>query len=65
MENCLRIREISLLALMAIDKTTFRPVAFDGLTISFAMTGNKITGLTMVQGTRPTAYNRVEESGKP
>ena len=53
------------LALMAIDKTTFRPVAFDGLTISFAMTGNKITGLTMVQGTRPTAYNRVEESGKP
>ena len=50
---------------MAIDKTTFRPVAFDGLTISFAMTGNKITGLTMVQGTRPTAYNRVEESGKP
>ena len=53
------------LALMAIDKTTFRPVAFDGLTISFAMTGNKITGLTLVQGTRPTAYNRVEESGKP
>jgi hypothetical protein len=53
------------LVLMAIDKTTFRPVAFDGLTISFTVAGDKVSGLNMVQGTRPTAYKRVEESGKP
>ena len=39
--------------------------AFEGFTMSFTMTENKVTGLTMIQGTRPTAYKRVEESGKP
>jgi ankyrin repeat protein len=48
------------LALMAIDKTTFRPVSFDGLTISFTVAGDKVSGLNMVQGARPTAYKRVE-----
>ena len=48
------------LALMAIDITTFRPVAFDGLTISFTVAGDKVSGLNMVQGARPTAYKRVE-----
>lgn len=53
------------LAMMPIDKTTFRPIAFDGLTISFTMTSDKVSGLTLKQGTSNTVYKKVEESGKP
>ena len=53
------------LVMMSMDKITFRPAAFEGFTLTFTMTGNKVSGLTMMQGTRPTAYKRVEESGKP
>jgi hypothetical protein len=49
------------LALMAIDKTTFRPVAFDGLTISLTVTDNKVAGLSLKQGNSNTAFKRIEE----
>jgi hypothetical protein len=52
------------LAMMPIDKTTFRPVAFDGLTLSFTMTADK-PGFTLKQGPTNTVYKKVEESGKP
>ena len=48
-------------ALMAIDKTTFRPVAFDGLTISFTVTDNKVAGLNLKQGNSNNAFKRIEE----
>ena len=53
------------LAMMPIDKTSFRPVAFDGLTIIFTMTGDKVSGFTLKQGPINTVYKKVEESGKP
>jgi ankyrin repeat protein len=49
------------LAMMAIDKTSFRPIAFDGLTISFTMTGDKASGLTLKQGTTNTVFKKVED----
>lgn len=53
------------LAMMPIDKTSFRPIAFDGLTISFTMTGDKVSGFTLKQGPTNTVYKKVDESGKP
>ena len=49
------------LAMIPIDKTSFRPVAFDGLTVSFTMTGDKASGLTLKQGTTNTVYTKVQE----
>jgi hypothetical protein len=53
------------LVMISMDKITFRPAAFEGFTMSFTVSENKVTGLTLIQGTRPTVYKRVEESGKP
>ena len=51
MENCSRLlANQGPLAMMAIDKTTFRPVAFDGLTISFTVTGEQGHGLKSETG---------------
>jgi ankyrin repeat protein len=52
------------LAMMAIDKTTYRPMAFDGLTITFTTTADKVSGFTLTQGGSPTIYKRVEEAQK-
>jgi hypothetical protein len=49
------------LAMMPIDKTTFRPVAFDGLTLVFTMTSDKVSGLTLKQGTNNSVFKKVEE----
>lgn len=49
------------LAMMAIDKTTFRPVAFDGLTFSFNVTDNKVASFSLKQGNTNTAFKRIEE----
>lgn len=46
--------------LMAVDKTTFKPVAFDGLTVSFTITGDQVTGMTLTQRGNPTVHKRVE-----
>lgn len=48
------------LALMALDKTTFRPLAFDGLTLTFNIEGDKVVGMTFKQGPTPTQMKRVE-----
>jgi hypothetical protein len=50
------------IAMMALDKVTFKPMAFDGLTVVFTVEGDKATGLTMKQGPNTTAYKRVEEA---
>ncbi len=49
------------LAMMPIDKTSFRPLAFDGLIISFTVTGDKTSGFTLKQGQTSTAYKKLEE----
>ncbi|HEX5702547.1 MAG TPA: ankyrin repeat domain-containing protein [Pyrinomonadaceae bacterium] len=49
-------------ALMALDKTTFRPVAFGGLVVTFTVEGEKTSGLTLKQGTTTTVYKKVEET---
>jgi hypothetical protein len=48
------------IAMMALDKVTFKPVAFDGLTVVFTVEGDKATGMTLKQGTNTTVYKRVE-----
>jgi ankyrin repeat protein len=48
------------LALMALDKTTFRPVAFDGISVAFNVEGDKATGFTFKQGPTTLQYKRIE-----
>lgn len=50
------------LAMMAIDKTTFRPVSFGGILVTFTVEGDKTSGFTLKQGANTTAYKRVEET---
>jgi hypothetical protein len=45
--------------LMALDKTTFRPVEFDGITLNFAVEGDKVTGVNFKQGDKTTLLKRV------
>ena len=51
------------LTMFALDKTTFRPVDFDGVAITFNpdAAGN-VTSFTLKQGPSPTVYKRVEET---
>jgi hypothetical protein len=53
------------LSLMVVDKTTFRPTAFDGLTITFNVEGSKTTGFALKQGADTTELKRVEETKQP
>lgn len=46
----------------AIDKTSFRPVDFDGLTFTFTVEGGKVTGFAVKQGPTTTQFKRIEES---
>ncbi len=46
----------------AIDKTTFRPVDFGGVTFAFNVEGGKVTGFAVKQGQNNTLFKRVEES---
>lgn len=50
------------IAMMAIDKTTFRPVAFAGIVITFTVEGDKTSSFTLKQGANTTVYKRVEDS---
>lgn len=50
------------LAMMALDKTTFRPVAFEGIVVTFAAEGAKTSSFTLKQGANTTVYKRVEET---
>lgn len=44
----------------AFDKTTFRPLAFDGVTITFLVEGGKVTGFNFKQGATAQIFKRVE-----
>lgn len=47
--------------LMALDKTTFRPLAFGGITLTFNVdAAGKITGMAFKQGDNTTQLKRVE-----
>ena len=47
-------------ALMALDKTTFRPLAFGGISLTFNVDAGKVTGLAFKQGQNTTQMKRVE-----
>jgi hypothetical protein len=53
------------IALMPIDKITFKPTAFDGLVFIFTVEGGKTTGLAFKQGPNTTQLKRVEETKQP
>lgn len=53
------------LSLMAIDKTTFKPTAFDGVTVTFNVEGGKTTGFALKQGPNTTQLKRIEETKQP
>jgi ankyrin repeat protein len=44
--------------LMAVDQTSFKPVAFDGLTITFKQENSKVTGFDLKQGPTTTFFKR-------
>lgn len=46
--------------MMALDKTTFRPLAFGGITLIFKVEGDKVVGLAFKQGENTTQMKRVE-----
>lgn len=50
------------LALMALDKTSFKPVAFDGITVTFKAEENKVNSFTLKQGPNTTVFTRVVET---
>ena len=51
--------------LIPVDQTTFRPAAFDGITISFQVEAGKATGFALKQGPTTTQLKRVEEPKQP
>lgn len=48
------------LALVAVDKITFRPTAFDGLVITMNVDGGKVAGFTLKQGATTQIFKRLE-----
>jgi hypothetical protein len=52
-------------ALIAVDSTTFRPLAFDGILVSFKIDAGKTTGLELKRGTTPTLMKRIEDVKQP
>ena len=49
-------------ALMAVNPTTFRPVEFDGITLTFKAEAGKVTGLDFKQGANTTPLKRIDIS---
>ena len=47
--------------LMALDKTTFRPLAFGGITLTFNVEGDKVVGMALKQGPNTTQLKRVAD----
>ena len=47
------------LRLMALDNTTFRPLAFSGVTLTFNVEGGKVTGMTL-KGQNTTQLKRID-----
>lgn len=50
------------IALMPTDKTNFRPVEFEGISITFNVEGGNVTGLAFKQGPNTTQLKRVVET---
>lgn len=46
--------------LMALDNTTFRPIAFGGITLTFNVEGGKVTGMAFKQGNNTTQMKRID-----
>jgi hypothetical protein len=46
--------------LMALDTTTFRPINFGGITLTFNVESGKVTGMTFKQGQTTTLMKRIE-----
>jgi len=46
--------------LMALDNTTFRPIAFGGITLTFNVEGGKVTGVAFKQGATTTQMKRID-----
>ena len=46
--------------LMALDKTTFRPVAFAGITFAFNVEGEKVVSMTFKQGATSNVMKRLD-----
>lgn len=44
----------------AFDKTRFRPLEFDGVTITFNVENNVVTGFTLKQGTNTQVFKKVQ-----
>jgi ankyrin repeat protein len=51
--------------LMALDKTTFKPVEFDGITVSFIVEGDKVNSFSLKQGPTTTVFKRAEDTKQP
>jgi ankyrin repeat protein len=49
------------IVMMAIDQKTFRPVEFDGITLTFKVEGGKVNGLDFKQGPNTSALKRVDQ----
>lgn len=47
------------LAMMSIDKTSFRPVAFDGIVITLIIENEKVTGFNLKQSQGTSVFKRV------
>ncbi len=47
------------IVLMATDKVTFRPVAFDGIVVTFKSQGDKVTSFELQQGPTKSMFTRV------
>ena len=48
--------------MMALDKTSFRPLEFEGISITFNVEGGNVTGVAFKQGTSTTQMKRVVEA---
>lgn len=53
------------LCLMPVDQTTFRPIAFDDLTVTFNVEAGKTTGYTLEHESITMEHKRVEETKEP
>jgi len=47
------------IVLMATDKVTFRPVAFDGIVVTFKSQGDKVTSFELQQGPTKSMFTRI------
>ncbi len=48
------------ITLIAVDKTTFRPIEFDGMVFTIKLEANRVESLVLKRGTSSTTYKRVD-----